>query len=509
MEKKQISAMTGNKQHLLLLLFVCCFLFLAFIMWCTPLSSDDLEFLSLDFGGAEDVLSYALEYGNGRLLGNISALTFVRAQTLSVILRAFMLASCVFLLPSAIGVTSVFGYVLSFVLLMAIDPLLFGQVYVWTSGFCNYIPPVWMMLVIIYVIQRYPGLNAPLLKILACVAVFVLGVASQLFVEHSTLINVVLALCFVIKGFKDKQKRCLIPSVIWLAAAVIGAAVMFLIPVLFYVEGNRSTGYRSFHLGSLAALVFSCAKNALRLGNHYFSATGLPVCAGAAVTVHLTRGRRTEKTNAVLYALSVLPLIYILFGVMLSAEGWYGELAIVHHVIALLFVLAPIAVWVLAALGFADAAMRSKILCLLALAVLSILPMLVVSPTPVRVIFQSYVFVVMAVILCFTELMGTWSRKLAGYAKALTCSGAALLALLLGLVFLNTHYLADVRERHILQEIEKGADTVQVFQIPYEYLDWDTTWSYGYVYYRSEFKDVAFYVSDYDEWMNDILDTVQ
>lgn len=507
MEVKENAVLAGNRRKLPLLLFVCCFLFLAFVMWCTPLSSDDLEFLSLDFSGPGDMLSYALEYGNGRLLGNISALTLVRAQTLSVLLRAFMLASCVFLIPAVVGVTGICGYGLSFVLLMAIDPLLFGQVYVWTSGFCNYIPPVWMTLVILYVIRRYPTLGSPLLKGLACAGIFVLGVASQLFVEHSTLINMVLALCFAVRGWR--QKQTLVPSLVWLAATILGAAVMFLIPVLFFVEGNRSTGYRSFHLGSLAALIFSCAKNALRLGNHYFSATGLPVCAGAVMTVYLTRSRRTEKANAVLYACSVLPLIYLLFGTLFSVVRWYGELAIVHHVVALLFVLAPIGVWVWAAFGLEQPRLRIRILSLLALAALSILPMLVVSPTPVRVIFQSYVFVVMAVLLCVKELSANWGGTLLRSAKTLTCSAAALLALLLGLVFLNTHHLADVRERHILQQIEQGADTVQVFLIPYDYLDWDTTWSYGYVYYRDEFKDVAFHVTDYDEWMNDILDTVE
>ena len=43
--------------------------FFAFVMACAPYASDDLEFGSLPFTLPSQYLVYALEYGNGRLLG--------------------------------------------------------------------------------------------------------------------------------------------------------------------------------------------------------------------------------------------------------------------------------------------------------------------------------------------------------------------------------------------------------------------------------------------------------
>ena len=44
-------------------------------MMCTPPASDDLEFSALRFDSFADFMAYVLYYGNGRVLGNISAIS--------------------------------------------------------------------------------------------------------------------------------------------------------------------------------------------------------------------------------------------------------------------------------------------------------------------------------------------------------------------------------------------------------------------------------------------------
>ena len=99
--------MTCVKKYSRCLLFVCVFLFLIFVMWCSPMVSDDYEFAAKKFASAGELLNYVLYYGNGRLLGNISALTMVAAPVAAMVFKALVVASVIFLLPAVL--TWVFG----------------------------------------------------------------------------------------------------------------------------------------------------------------------------------------------------------------------------------------------------------------------------------------------------------------------------------------------------------------------------------------------------------------
>lgn len=133
--------------------FAGSFLFFAFIMWCAPYSSDDIDFLSLQFERLSGYLDFALHYGNGRLLGNLCAILLCHSKLLCVLVKAGVLASCVVLIPSLLGHTDKLGYTLSFLLFTLIEPAVFGEVYVWTSGFSNYLPPIWLSLIILCVLN--------------------------------------------------------------------------------------------------------------------------------------------------------------------------------------------------------------------------------------------------------------------------------------------------------------------------------------------------------------------
>ena len=64
------------------ILFVCTFLFFAFLTWCAPYSSDDLEFRYLGFSTAKEYWEYALGYGNGRLFGNLCSIILSNSKIL-------------------------------------------------------------------------------------------------------------------------------------------------------------------------------------------------------------------------------------------------------------------------------------------------------------------------------------------------------------------------------------------------------------------------------------------
>ena len=469
-------------------------------MACAPYASDDLEFRSLPFTLPSQYLVYALEYGNGRLLGNLTAIVLSKFRVLCILVKALTLSGIVVLIPAVLEQKGATSHLLSFLLISGADAAVFGEAYVWTSGFSNYIPPIWCALVILYVIRQYPRLTNSLARFGVLALVAVLGFAGQLFIEHSSGVNVLLALCVCAYAWKHSRKAAA-PGCIWLAAAVAGLAFMLLIPKLFYIPGNHTDSYRSAHLGSIAAMVISCAKNAIQLSNHYFGACTLPVCFGALSTTWLTRHARSEKANRLLYWLSGCCTAYVVLSLTLGLEIYLGKAAIVQHTLSGLCVFLTLAAWMVAVWKL-EAALRCRLLTCLGFALVSLLPLLVVTPIPNRVIFQSYVFVVMGALLCFREvelaLPETMKRRLP---KALTAI-ALLLVLLLGSVFTSVAFMVNIRDKHIRREVESGASFIQVFSLPYRYTTWDHLWSLRYLYPSD--REIQFSAMDFDNWMNDI-----
>lgn len=482
------------------LTFLFSFLFFAFVMACAPYASDDLEFAALPYTKVSEYLRYALEYGNGRLLGNLTAIALSKFRVVCVLVKAFALSGLVVLIPAVLQQKHTTAHLLSFLLIAGADPAVFGEAYVWTSGFSNYIPPIWCALVILFTLRNYPRLEKPLAKIAVCVLVALLGFAAQLFIEHSAGINVLLALCACLWARKQ-QRKSVVPAALWLLTAIVGLAFMLLIPKLFYVADNHTDSYRSAHLGSIAAMVVSCAKNVIQLSNHYFGACTLPVCLGAVVTTWLTRSRRSVNANRILYWVSGCCTAYVVLSLTLGLEIYLGKAAIVQHALSGLCVFLVLAAWVVATWK-AEGSLRWKLLLCLGFAVVSLAPLLVVTPIPNRVIFQSYVFVVMGALLCFRELELAfpegWKRRLP---KALTAA-ALLLVLLLGSVFTSVAFMVGIRDKHIRREVDAGSTFIQVFSLPYRYTTWDHLWSLRFLY-PSE-QEVQFSAMDFDNWMNDI-----
>ena len=104
-------------------------------MWCAPYSSDDLEFATLPYHTFGEYLQYVLEYGNGRFLGNFCAIWLTNSPVMCVLVKALVMALTILLLPQVLGMTGAGAYLLSFLMVTAIEPAVFGEVYAWTSGF--------------------------------------------------------------------------------------------------------------------------------------------------------------------------------------------------------------------------------------------------------------------------------------------------------------------------------------------------------------------------------------
>lgn len=475
--------------------FAGSFLFFAFVMWCAPYSSDDIEFSRLSYTSLSGYVDFALRYGNGRLLGNLLAILLCHSRLLCVVVKAGILASCVMMLPRLLGCAHGLGYAMSFVLFTLIEPAVFGEVYVWTSGFSNYLPPIWLTLVILCILYRDGPPN-----VLHSILVLLFGLCSQLFIEHSSSVNLLLALACAWGAWRKKHTTRWI-SLCWVLGTLVGLALMLLIPRLFYTAGNRVETYRSLNLGSLLGLVYSVARNGIQLCGHYFGACLLPVCLGALACSWQTRNSWSSKALHRLYGLSIGSLGYLLLSMALDTITYRGKSALVEHCIECCMVTLPLIAWAVAACKL-DKPLRRRVLGCLAFALISLAPLLLVTPIPTRVVYQSYVFVLMGAMLsCYPVLSGLSERGLRWVKKGLVATSLAL-ALIIGSVFSCVHSMIQLRDEHIRRCIEQGDTTIAIFSLPYSYTSWDHLWSQSMQYGDLTDAQLTFESVSFDTWMH-------
>lgn len=478
--------------------FAGSFLFFAFIMWCAPYSSDDIEFSLLQYDSLSGYLDYALRYGNGRLLGNLCAILLCHSKLLCVLGKAGVLASCVVMIPRLLGQADRLGYTLSFLLFTLIEPAVFGEVYVWTSGFSNYLPPIWLSLIILCVLNAK---KCPLpMDIFRCILVLLLGVCSQLFIEHSSGVNLLLALAFAWDAWRRK-KESRFAGLCWVLGTLAGLVLMLAIPRLFYTAGNRVETYRSLNLSSLSRLILSVAKNTIQLCGHYFGACLLTVSLGGLSCIWQTRHRWSPRVLRLLTGMSLGSLAYLVLSMALSTTTYRGKSALIEHTLECVVVAAALASWCVAAWRL-EKPLRCRVLGCLGFAVVSVAPLLLVTPIPTRVIYQSYFFVLLGTMLsCSPVLSALPGKWLARVKKGLLplCLG---IVLIISSVFASVHFMVQLRDRHIRQAIAQGETAIEVFQVPYSYTSWDHLWSQGLYYQTLSDEELSFTTIDFDSWMH-------
>lgn len=410
-----------------------------------------------------------------------------------------MITTIIMLLPYLLGFTSTFAYLISFILLTVLDPVLFGQVYLWSSGFYNYIPPVCMALLAILIIRKYACLVSSFSKTAACLALIALGFCGQLYVEHTTIINLIMATSLLIFTVINKKRKQLMPCLLWFFAALMGTMTMFAIPILFAPSGNRSEGYRSYNWGAISSLIVSCVKNGMWLTNYYSGINSLPICLGAVSTLYLTRHHRSSKKNRFLLLSALICGGILFFADFASVNAWCGEPALLHQAFLSMFVLIEFGIWALAASKLNETKARNITLFLLFLAFMSLAPLLVVSPVHMRVAFQSYLFFCAAAMVCLSKIH--WNDfPLFQYRTPAVLIVAVCISFTIASTMSSVKIMSELREAYILQKMEQGATEITISNFPYDYTQWDGTWSFGCYFFREEKEDIAFRTIGYNEW---------
>lgn len=470
--------------HLMVaLIFVSLFILSLFFIW----THDD--YTTVGTYSFMEAFKGSVYFGNGRFLGNFLVDFIMPYKIIDRAVRTLFIG--IIVVTSALIVD---GYrkrslLLSSLLYVGLGTEIFKQVFVWGHGFYNYVPPVSLMLLSIYLLKSYYSKEEKAYLYYAPLAI--LGASQQLFAENTTTISCLIALIILAYVIYNKSNNK-IPAIIHFSASLLGAGIMFLAPKLLKVA-DKMDDYRK--INGLSEYISNAVNNTYDLLCILSTQTILFAVISAFLLIMII------KKEA--YKNKIKPVLiggYLLLYPLISIIGYKNQLTKLCVAVAFVLYLILITVLVIKLKLFKSD--KCSIL-LIALAIISVLQLLVVKPVAGRCLFVTYSLIVLFTLIFYKKVFDTISKKTI---HIIYCSAIAGLILIYSVMlynFINISQLNDIRINYINEQIAEGKRTVNVINLPYEY--WlhapNESYAYGHSFNQGDKDQMYFKYIDYTDYL--------
>ncbi len=474
------------------LVFLALFLCTLVILHHIPLTVDDLGFQKKHFETNLDAMNHVIFYGNGRFFGNGGLIFLMHHLLLGDLIRAAVIAGLAMILTAVLKVKTPVFQMMTLFLLLSISPGIFGETYSWMSGFQNYVPPVFLFLCAVFLIQKGKRGNA-FVRILRYSIIFICGISMQFYIEHSSCLNCLAALLITVQSIR-KHRETLAGGVLLLISTALGLLVMFyatffLVPVIHGDVG-------SYFSNGAPALLRGVLRNTILLSGMYTENAVSLGLLSALLLFFLNRAKpqMSQKKQVLLHLGLAIPSLCF-FGVLFSGlSPWYGKLAF-HESILLVAVF----LWYTITAGFAfcqlikaNVGKEIKHAGFMFLAALvCVAPVLFVWPVGYRCLFHSSVMLFGSVLLLTKALHMELAPEFGK--KRFTISTAILLAvtvIALAAVFADIRRMVSIRDEYLREAAAAGAETAEYFMIPSPYIHdyWNNKFEHVLIIEGNEIK---------------------
>ena len=479
--------MTVNSRITKALFLILTAVVMSYVVWNSPLVSDDLYYKSFNITRLSDIFHFALTYNNGRLFGNMLIHFIVRSPVFRTVFQTSVILLLWFLTYVTSKPKNSNCYIACIVLFLAISPTIFREAYLWSSA--NYLPGIICMLISFGLVRSKP---APFKNLL----IILVSISGQLFAEHTTLINVVFASCILYSLLKSKaDKSQILSAKLWLIGTIIGSVIMFLIPKLFYIT-NDWENYQKVNLGSMHELIVSVVGNGMQIAGIYLQ-NALALIILSVIVVALSKPKAISK------AILLLTPIYGFITSFIVNDIWDSVLCGMISLITLILYVASVVINIIRSDSVTD---KPIILFYLGMCVFSVCPLLVVYPIGARCLLHSYVFLVLAIISMLNNLEAAQDsifEKLILFSSGVAC----ILSCFFMAEFHKVGYIDRERLMYIQEMIDSGSTSIDVPRIPSIYVKANNNWDYGQIYYQTQKHDIEFRFIEYFEWKSQINST--
>jgi len=232
----------NNKNLINALYIIESLLFLSLCCVFTP-RVDDIIFRFNEFFQFTDFKGYlhsVIYYGNGRILGNALCIAFSKIPKVFYFVEFFLVQIFCFSAERLVEIKNSKIYFLTIFLLQPI--LLVKQLEAWMCAFINYFIPILLLVFILNIMKKCSTEMQSLKRFMCYISIFLLGIAEQLFIEHNSVMNLIIAISILIVCIHKHKKT--VSSIILITANIIGAAIIFCYRL--YIDYNETWVYNNW-----------------------------------------------------------------------------------------------------------------------------------------------------------------------------------------------------------------------------------------------------------------------
>lgn len=460
-----------KEKRMKLLRYGICFLLIALLCWMFPYTGDDWTWGSQIGIDRLNVWFYAY---NGRYVGNLAVLALTRSNILKMLVMAVCLTGIIYLVEHISK--KKWSFYVSCIALLLIPKEILGQAVVWTSGFTNYVLPVF--LIMIFIAYAYPVFQKqlPEYRLWHCLPLFLLGAISSLIMENITIYNIALTVGIIIYALAVHHK-VIASHLAYLAGSIVGTIYMFSNGAYQNIVNNESA-YQQVADGGVVNNIkinyFEVIVKYLCLDNIWMNIGILILCAilfRQCLSIWKGRGQRWTA-GFCLIVMAAFNIWAFLSSVGLELTEKQKPLLYMEGAFVAVYMLALIVFCILA--GIARKSLwrilfwNAGIACLAA-------PLLVVNPIGPRCFFPTYVLFLLLLVELGGQLNG---EAVQSFFEGKVFRNACLCICLSGMAFyLNIFWAIHQVDRDRLARVERqvaaGKTTVEICYLPYRSYLWN------------------------------------
>lgn len=472
-----------------------------------PIVGDDWFAVRVNITSLKELIENGASHWNnvnGRYLGHIGVIIAMQSKVLCAILRAVIIWLIMIFASRNLRVKSKTVILIVCLYILAVPREIFSESYSWAAGFFNYVPPVALILISLYIMRGEFAEKPGKYRAGKAVCAFLLGMCSQLFAENITIYVLMMAVVVNVYYFKIFKK---FSPVILLHAvgAITGTCLMFASPVYRTVVDGTDT-YRTTPQGVLGFLQaargnwYEISEYTIR-GNALLLLTVTAVCFALLYKSSIEREKRKYLIlRTVNSSILTGTTIYFFASEFLDWNEkiqLYTAFFVLDVLMCLLFIISVITTIIY---FVQDKNKKARSFFYLLSAFVLVGPLLVVTPIGPRCFYASYIFTAISVLnlLVYFIEKEQWKLQKVFIPICVLTTG---ITVYYWYIFSNMAEVEAERDAYIVEQMQKGDTVIAVPEFPYsDYLHEPHSQKIGLKYYYDEARDIQFDFVPYSQW---------
>lgn len=446
------------------ILTLICFAGMYFFI--TPCS--DIWFFTRDYeNSVSSFITNALNYGNGRFIGNFLGFASANYFVLGFLIIAVVMTLYVFFV-NRFFFDGDYRTVMPVALLLAFPNTgVIGEVYSDLPTFINYVIPMMLVFATLCLIKHSKKTKTnPVFLFL----IFIFAAASCMFCENNTISIFVLSLLLAFYSYVSTKKVSL-PNIIYVIGAVVGAFIMFLMPKI--MGTSHKLDYYRGTAGSLSSMI-TLAIASFSTFTEIFTTYIFPIIFISAGLIYLivkNKDCRSKLKNIVVFYLAFFPVEAIFYTMYSQSAPASVYLYIIQAGLVTLYALSIFA----GIMCMKKSNFRTLMLGLFVLILSAVGPMLFVDKYGYRTFYLPFVILLSTAFVLINQIRKEMPEKITAklpkekLGKLAICIASAAFICLSVSVFVQSVYNYDfyvVRTHHIAEIAKDSAEEVEVPALP-------------------------------------------